>query len=217
MDNLAPFRATIFDNWYDTHKGVVSLIKVEDGEITKGDIINTYHKGLGPYEVQEVGVLLPDLNNKLTANTLRTGQVGYIAAGIKSPHEIRLGDTLYSINHEIVSQFHNNKVVRQVPDIKRMGMAEAKKQLAVAKELIDPLEGFKPAKSMVFAGIFPSADHDFTELCDAVDKLILNDPSVQATKEQSGALGSGYRCGFLGMLHMDVFVNRLQTEFGVDV
>lgn len=217
MPNVAPFRAMVFDNWYDSHKGVVSLVKVEDGEVTKGDVINTYHKNEGPYEVHEVGILTPDLNHTITGNTLRTGQVGYIASGIKSPHEVRLGDTMYSILHDVVSTVQGGKVIRQVPDIKRMGMSEARKQLAIVKEQIEPLPGFEPAKSMVFAGIFPSSDVDFTELCDAVEKLTLNDPSVHAIKEQSGALGSGYRCGFLGMLHMDVFVNRLQSEFNVDV
>jgi GTP-binding protein LepA len=217
MPNLAPFRAMIFDNWYDPHKGVVSLVKVEDGEVTKGDIINTYHKNGGPYEVGEVGILTPDLNFHVTSQTLRTGQVGYIACGIKSPQEIRLGDTMYSILHDQISTVQGGKVVRQIPDIKRMGMAEARKQLAAVKEGLDALPGFEPAKSMVFAGIFPASDIDFAELCDAVEKLTLNDPSVHAVKEQSGALGSGYRCGFLGMLHMDVFVNRLQSEFNVDV
>jgi GTP-binding protein LepA len=215
----APTRALLFDSWYDTHRGVVCLVVVQDGELHKDDVVNTFHEAGGPYEITDLGLLTPDPRADLTSDVLRTGQVGYIIAGIKSTAEVRLGDTFFALPREVLAQTgpQKGKIITQYPDQKRLGLTEVKRLLGVAKSTIDPLPGFRPAKSMVYAGLFAASDSDFTELTNAINKLILNDASVTVVKENSGALGSGFRCGFLGMLHMDVFVSRLEQEFGTSV
>jgi len=238
----APLRGLIFDSWYDTHRGVVCLVKVEDGELRRGDILTTYHKEGGPYEVQDVGILTPDAVTHLNDQTLRTGQVGFVVANIKSTNEVRLGDTLISLprasalalapdyrdvethtreqdaflDQEVVSPASRAHAT-SVNDLKRLGASEAKRRLKEVHDLTEPLPGFLPAKSMVFAGLYPSSASDYAELASALEKLLLNDASVTVTKEHSAALGQGFRCGFLGMLHLDVFISRLEQEFGASV
>ena len=216
----APLRALLFDSWYDVHRGVICLVKVEDGEIHQGDIINTYHEQGGPYEVQEIGVLLPNSNTMIPQGKLRTGQVGYIIANIKDSREVRLGDTFIGLPRVSVSNLGGASQGKLLPvtyDLKKLGHIEARKRTSEIAKTLEPLPGFQPAKSMVFAGLFPSSASDYTELQSAVERLTLNDASVTITKEHSAALGQGFRCGFLGMLHMDVFTTRLEQEFGASV
>lgn len=173
-----PFKALLFDSWYDDYRGVICLIEVIDGAVAKGDVIASAHTGQ-EYEVLELGLMYPD---PLQMQCLYTGQVGYVIAGMKSVKEARIGDTFFN-----------------------------------RKSPVEPLPGFKPAKSMVFAGIYPVDTSEFEVVRDAIEKLTLNDPSVHVEKESSVALGIGFRCGFLGLLHMDVFKQRLEQEYDVSI
>lgn len=188
-DEARPFRALLFDMWFDEHRGVVCLVQVRTGQLRVGDPIGTYH-AQGVYEVQEVGLLLPSAT---PVEALRAGQVGYVIAGIKTPQEVRLGETLFALEKRTPAAFSK------------------------AQPTVEPFPGFKPAKSMVFAGLYPTAMSDFEELKTAMEKLVLTDASVSMRRESSDALGMGFRCGFLGVLHMAVFCQRLQQEFDAPV
>jgi len=173
-----PFKALLFDSWFDEYRGVICLIEVIDGEVKKGDIVTAAHAG-HEYEVLDIGLMYPE---PYATGALYTGQVGYLIAGMKTVKEASIGDTF----------FHSKKAVT-------------------------PLPGFKPAKPMVFAGIYPIDTSDFDHIRDAIEKLTLNDPSVHVEKESSAALGLGFRCGFLGLLHMDVFKQRLEQEYNASI
>ncbi|MBU1008265.1 translation elongation factor 4 [Candidatus Dependentiae bacterium] len=173
-----PFKALLFDSWFDEYRGVICLLEIIDGTVEKGDKIVAAHTGRG-YEVLDIGLMYPE---PTPTDVLYTGQVGYIIAGMKTVKEARVGDTLYH-----------------------------------AKYPVKPLPGFKPAKSMVFAGVYPVESSNYENLKDAIEKLTLNDPSVHVEKESSTALGFGFRCGFLGLLHMDVFKQRLEQEYDLTI
>jgi elongation factor 4 len=173
-----PLKALLFDSWFDEYRGVICLIAVQDGVITKGDII-TLAQTNATYEVLELGLMYPE---PTPLEALYPGQVGYLITGMRTVREARIGDTLHEKRHPVV-----------------------------------PFPGFKPAKPMVFAGIYPVDTSDFEFLRDAIEKLTLNDASVSVEKKSSTALGLGFRCGFLGLLHMDVFKQRLEQEYNIDV
>eukprot|EP00195_Chlamydomonas_chlamydogama_P016553 CAMPEP_0202908548 /NCGR_PEP_ID=MMETSP1392-20130828/46429_1 /ASSEMBLY_ACC=CAM_ASM_000868 /TAXON_ID=225041 /ORGANISM="Chlamydomonas chlamydogama, Strain SAG 11-48b" /LENGTH=570 /DNA_ID=CAMNT_0049597945 /DNA_START=323 /DNA_END=2035 /DNA_ORIENTATION=+ len=174
----APLRMLLFDAFHDEYRGVICLVEIVDGSVAKGDRITAASTG-EDYDVQEVGILAPEMH---PTGLLRTGQVGYIIPGIKSIKAVRVGDTLHHVR-------------RPVP----------------------VLPGFRAAKSMVYAGLYPVDGEDFEQLSTAMEKLTLNDASVVVKKETSDALGPGFRCGFLGMLHMEVFMQRLEQEYGASV
>lgn len=177
-DENKPFKGLLFDSWFDEYRGVICLIEIIDGTITKGDKIVSAHTGQD-YEVLDIGLMYPE---PLQTGALYTGQVGFLIAGMKTVKEARVGDTLCHLGDEV-----------------------------------EPLPGFKPAKSMVFAGIYPVDTSEFEFIRDAIEKLTLNDPSVHVEKESSIALGLGFRCGFLGLLHMDVFKQRLEQEYNASI
>jgi len=171
-------KALLFDSWYDSYKGVVCLIALENGVIKKGETITLAQAGRS-YEVLELGILHP---NEEQHPALYAGQVGYLITGMKTIREARVGDTIYQ-----------------------------------TKKPVEAFPGFKPAKPMVFAGIYPVESSDFPMIQDAIEKLTLNDASVHVEKKSSTALGLGFRCGFLGLLHMEVFRQRLEQEYGLQV
>ncbi|MCB9493639.1 MAG: elongation factor 4 [Epsilonproteobacteria bacterium] len=173
-----PLKALLFDSWYDEYRGVVCLMKIVDGAVKKGDMVESAHTGQ-EYEVLDIGLMYPDVYQ---TGALYTGQVGYVITGMKTVKDARVGDTFYHV-----------------------------------RKPVKPLPGFKPAKSMVFAGIYPVESSEFEHLRDAIEKLTLNDPSIHVEKESSTALGLGFRCGFLGLLHMDVFKQRLEQEYDADI
>ncbi|KAJ1943036.1 Translation factor guf1 mitochondrial, partial [Kickxella alabastrina] len=173
-----PFKALLFDTWYDTYVGVVCLMAIKDGSIQRGDKIISSHSGT-KYEVMEVGIMHPE---QTPTTMLQVGQVGYIVCNMKSIAEAHVGDTFYREKHPV-----------------------------------EALPGFVPAKSMVFAGIFPIDTGEFDSLKESIQKLTLNDSSVSVHKETSAALGQGWRLGFLGTLHMDVFRQRLEEEYDASV
>lgn len=174
-----PFRALLFDSWYDTYQGVVILVRVIDGSVRPKMKIRLHSTG-AVHEVQSVGVFTPKMQQ---TSELSQGAVGCIIAGIKRVADANIGDT--------------------VMDAERP--AEG------------PLPGYKEVKSMVFAGIYPVNSDDYSDLRDALEKLRLNDSSFSYEPETSLALGFGFRCGFLGLLHMDIVKERLEREFKLDL
>jgi GTP-binding protein LepA len=170
-------RALIFDSWYDSYRGAVCMIRVKDGTVHKGDKIRLMATG-AEYEVTELGVYTP-FQQEL--DHLGPGEVGYLAASIKSLQDAKVGDTL----------------------------------TLARKPAREPLAGFQDVKPMVFCGIFPTDSDQYTELRDALEKLNLNDAAFMFEPETSDALGFGFRCGFLGLLHMEIIQERLEREYNI--
>ncbi|MFQ5614763.1 MAG: translation elongation factor 4 [Anaerolineae bacterium] len=174
----APFRALIFDSHYDAYKGVIAYVRVIDGALRKGEKIHLLATGR-QVEPLEVGHFSPAL--KPTAG-LQTGQVGYIASGLKTIRDVRVGDTV-----------------------------------TLAGVEVEPLPGYQPVKPMVFAGLYPVENEGYALLKDALEKLQLNDASLVYEPETSQALGFGFRCGFLGLFHMEIIQERLEREYDLDI
>lgn len=174
-----PFRALIFDSFYDNYKGAISMVRVGDGRIKAGDVIKMASSGK-TFDVTEVGVFTPDAT---PVDELYAGMVGYIAASIKNVKDTAVGDTI---------------TLRDNP----------------TKNIYD---GYKKITPMVFAGIYPADGSKYNDLKDALEKLQLNDASLMFEPEVSTALGFGYRCGFLGLLHMEIIEERLEREFDLDL
>lgn len=171
-------QALIFDSIFDPYKGVVIYTRVFNGSIKKGDIIKMKATG-ATYEVVEVGVHTPKI---LLKDVLNAGDVGYICASIKSISDVKVGDTITSVNSNV-----------------------------------ETLTGYKEIKPMVYCGLYPIDSKKYLELKEALEKLKLNDASLSFEPETSKALGFGFRCGFLGMLHMDVIEERIEREFNIDL
>ncbi|MBQ0098961.1 MAG: translation elongation factor 4 [Firmicutes bacterium] len=178
-DDNAPLKALIFDSYYDNFKGVICFVRIMDGTVKKGDIIKTFMSDK-QFTVTEVGVFAPEMKEK---DILTAGEVGYIAASIKSIEDTAVGDTITRVDNE-------------------------------AKE---PLPGYKKALPMVFSGVFPLDGSRYNDLKDALLKLKLNDASLSIEQDNSAALGFGFRCGFLGLLHMDVIQERIEREFDLEI
>ncbi|MFN3965294.1 translation elongation factor 4 [Silanimonas lenta] len=172
-------QALIIDSWFDNYLGVVSLVRVVQGEIRKGDKILVMSTGR-VHEVDNVGVFTPKRKVK---DALLPGEVGWLTAAIKDVHGAPVGDTLTS-----------------------------------AKDPAEkPLPGFQTMQPRVFAGLFPTAADDYPALREALEKLRLNDAALQFEPESSEAMGFGFRCGFLGMLHMEIVQERLEREYDLDL
>ncbi len=175
-----PFKALIFDSYYDSYRGVVVYIRVYDGKVKVGDKIKMMSSGV-TYDVTEVGFL--DAFGFAKSDELHAGEVGYITAAIKTVGDTRVGDTITLADNP-------------------------------AKEA---LPGFKQALPVVFSGIYPADGARYTDLREALEKLALNDAALTYEPETSQALGFGFRCGFLGLLHMEILEERLEREFNLDL
>jgi GTP-binding protein LepA len=175
----APLRALLFDSWYDSYRGAVVMVRVMDGTLKKGDRIKFMATGR-TYDVTEIGCYAP---HAIALNDLGPGEVGFVAANIKSTEDTKIGDTVTTLHRGSDS----------------------------------PLPGFREIKPMVFAGIFPTDSADYENLRDALSKLHLNDASFQFEPDTSDALGFGFRCGFLGLLHMEIVQERLEREYNLDL
>ena len=175
----SPFRALVFDSIYDSYKGIIAYVRVQDGQIGKNDRIVVMSTGKTS-EITELGIFGP---SPTPTDSLATGQVGYIATGFKDVQECSVGDTL----------------------------------TGGAKNAVDPLPGYVELKSMVFAGLYPSDGEDYTNLRSALEKLQLNDASLTMEAENSVALGFGFRCGFLGLMHLEIIQERLEREYDLDL
>ena len=178
-DADAPLQALIFDSRYDQYRGVVSSIRVMNGNLDSGDKLK-FIQANSVHDAEEIGVRLPD---STPIKRLGPGEVGYLIAGIKDVGEARSGETVTTN----------------------------------AKGATEPLDGYREPKPMVFSGLYPIDGDDFSTLRDALEKLRLNDSSFTYEPETSGALGFGFRCGFLGLLHMEIVRERLEREFGLSI
>ena len=172
-------KAMLIDSWYDPYLGVVTLVRVQDGQIKPGIKIRMMATGAS-YQVEKVGVFRPKSE---TVETLTPGEVGFLTAAIKAVADCRIGDT--------------------VTDDR--------------KPASEPLPGFKASIPVVFCGLFPTDAADYAQLRDSLDKLHLNDASFQYEAETSAALGVGFRCGFLGLLHLEIIQERLEREYDLDI
>jgi GTP-binding protein LepA len=178
-DPKAPLQALIFDSIFNSFRGIITLCKVVNGSIKKGDDVKFFNTGM-EYTADEVGVLKMDM---IPRNVLGTGEVGYIISGIKNATEVKVGDTITHVDTPC------NKAI----------------------------SGFQEVKPMVFAGVYPIDPSEYENLRTSLEKLQLNDASLTFVPESSVALGFGFRCGFLGLLHMEIVQERLDREFNMDV
>jgi len=181
-------RALIFDSEYDTYKGVVAYVRVVDGQIKKEDKIYLMQTETNA-EVLELGYFNPEL---VEGKELKPGEIGYIATGLKEIEKCRVGDT-----------------ITKFPAPKGRGLASGGK--------INPLKGYVEPQSVVFASFYPTDSDNYDLLKDGLRKLKLNDASLNFTPESSNALGRGFRCGFLGMLHLEIVGERLKRDYGLDL
>ncbi len=179
-DPTAPLKALIFDCVYDNYKGVLLFVRIFDGNVKVGTKLKLFRSGGKLYDVTEVGIFTPTM---LATESLAAGDVGYIAASIKTVSDAHVGDTVTDADNPTAN----------------------------------PLKGYKEVQSMVFCGIFPADGSKYNDLKEALEKLKLNDASLQYEPDTSLALGFGFRCGFLGLLHMDVIQQRLEREFDLDL
>ncbi len=174
-----PLRALIFDSHYDPYKGVIAYVRIVDGKLPAGARLRMLGTG-AEADALEVGAFRPQMT---PLNCLETGEVGYVATGLKQIGECQVGDTIT--------------------------LADMPAEIA--------LPGYRPAKSMVFAGLYPVDTNAYTDLREALEKLKLNDAALSFVPEKSAALGFGFRCGFLGLLHMEIVRERLEREYGLDL
>jgi GTP-binding protein LepA len=176
-DPDAPLRALVFDSHYDSYKGVVAYVRIMDGQVKTNDALLVMSTAIST-EAQELGTFAPLMSPK---KELLTGEVGYIATGLKVVRDCQVGDTITALH--------------------------------------DPAEhslpGYRPVKPMVFAGLFPVDSEEYEDLRQALERLHLNDASLIYEPETSVALGFGFRCGFLGLLHMEIIRERLEREYGL--
>ena len=178
-ESSADLKCLLVDSWYDTYLGVLILVRVIDGKLTKNmkiKMMSTKQE----YFVEKVGVFTP---KPVDINELKTGEIGFITTGIKVLSETKVGDTICD----------------------------------ASKPLKNALPGFKPSKPVVFCGLFPVDSSEFQKLKDGLAKLQLNDASFSFEPESSSALGLGFRCGFLGLLHLEIVTERLEREFDVNL
>ena len=187
--DVGPLRALLFDSWYDSYRGAVVMVRVVDGTLKKGDKIRFFATRTD-YEVTEMGVFCPFAT---PVDELGPGEVGFLAANIKSVHDVKLGDT---VTHAVAAPGRGPHHIGPTTD---------------------PLPGFKEVKPMVFAGVYPTDSADYPQLRDAMEKLHLNDAAFSFEPDTSEALGFGFRCGFLGLLHMEIIQERLEREFNLDL
>lgn len=178
-DRNAPTQALIFDSFYDSYRGVIVFVCIKNGSIKVGDMIK-FMATNAIYEVVEVGVKTP---KEVKKDELVTGEVGWIAASIKSVQDIHVGDTITLADHPAS----------------------------------DPLPGYRRLNPMVYCGLYPVDNARYKDLREALEKMELSDSSLVFEPETSQALGFGFRCGFLGLLHMDVIEERLEREFNLDL
>jgi GTP-binding protein LepA len=178
-DVTNPLQALIIDSWFDNYLGVVSLVRLKEGTLRKGDKVIMKSTGRA-HIIDNVGIFTP---KRVETGVLKAGEVGFVTAAIKDIHGAPVGDT---ITHA------------KTPEV-------------------GALPGFKKVKPQVYAGLFPVSSDDYEDFRDALEKLTLNDASLQYEPESSDALGFGFRCGFLGMLHMEIIQERLEREYNLDL
>ncbi len=178
-DLNSPLKALVFDSIYEAYRGVIVTVRVVDGTINVGDKIRFMATG-AQYEVTEVGIRSP---KEIKKQQLQAGEVGWVAASIKSIKDVHVGDTITN----------------------------------VSRPALEPLHGYRTMNPMVYCGLYPTDSDKYNDLREALEKLQLNDSSLRYEAETSQALGFGFRCGFLGLLHMDVVQERLEREYNINL
>ncbi len=178
-DPEAPLQALIFDSVFNSFRGIIAYFRIMNGTIRTGENVKFFNTGM-EYDADEIGVLQM---KQVPKKELSAGNVGYIISGIKTSKEVKVGDTITSVDNPCDK----------------------------------PIAGFENVKPMVFAGVYPVDADDYEELRSSLEKLQLNDASLVWEPESSAALGFGFRCGFLGLLHMEIIQERLDREFNMDV
>jgi GTP-binding protein LepA len=178
-DPDAPLRALVFDSWYDAYLGATMLLRVVDGALERRSKLRLMAAGRD-YDATLLAILVPD---PARIERLECGQVGIVAASIRDPKAVQIGDTVTD----------------------------------AARPAAEPLPGFQPLQAMVWSGLYPTDSGDYDALRVAIEKLQLNDSSITAEPESSAALGFGFRCGYLGLLHMEIAQERLEREYGLDL
>ncbi len=181
-DPKAPLRALVFDSHFDMYQGIICYVRIVDGALRPGQRVRFIATG-SEFEIQTVGIFRPRME---VTNELKTGEVGFITAGIKTIGEATVGDTITDASDPRARQ-------------------------------AAPLPGYRKAKPMVFCGLYPLDGKDFPDLREALERLQLNDAALSFEPETSAALGFGYRCGFLGLLHMEIIQERLEREFDLSL
>jgi GTP-binding protein LepA len=200
-DPDAPPRALIFDSEFDQYRGVIAYIRVVDGVFRKGEAIRAMASGLHA-DIDDIGCFSPQM---MPTDQLAAGEVGYLITGVKEVTQLRVGDTL---------------TTRARGGGARAGDSHDDPAARVggrAREANEPLPGYREVKPMVFCGLFPIESDSYPDLRDALEKLTLNDAALAWEPETSDALGFGFRCGFLGLLHMDIVRERLEREYDLEL
>ena len=172
-------KSLLIDSWYDSYLGVVILVRVIDGKLSKGMKIKMMSNNV-EHIIEKVGIFTPKVKD---VNELNSGEIGFIITGIKNLSDTKVGDTICDFSNPIDK----------------------------------PLPGFKPSKPVVFCGLFPVDNSEYQKLKDGIAKLKLNDSSFSYEPESSSALGLGFRCGFLGLLHLEIITQRLEREFDINL
>lgn len=178
QQEIDTYRGLIFDFEYSNHRGIIVFMRIFDGSVKKGDVLEFAASGK-TFTALEVGIVTPE---EQPVDSLSAGETGYIVTGIKEPGVAAVGDTL-------------------IPE----------------KAKVEPLAGYQVARPVVWSSVFPENQDDFTQLRQALDRLKLSDSSLSYEEESSGVLGRGFRCGFLGMLHMEIITERLRREFNLEI
>ena len=189
-DPDGPARALIFDSEFDQYRGVIAYIRVVDGVFRKGEPIRAMAAGTEA-DIDDIGFFSPQM---MPTDQLAAGEVGYLITGLKDVTLLRVGDTLTTRAKAGGSAAHGHP-----------------------GEASEPLPGYREVKPMVFCGLFPIDSDDYPDLRDALEKLVLNDAALSWEPETSDALGFGFRCGFLGLLHMDIVRERLEREYDLEL
>jgi len=204
-DPEAPARALIFDSSYDQYRGVVAFIRVVDGSFSTREPLRAMALGTR-FEAEELGFFSP---TRSASATLEAGEVGYVITGLKDVSRLRVGDTITS---------ERRAAAAPVPGPKGgQPLGGGHPSPPGGRPPAAPLPGYKEVKPMVFSGLFPTDSDAYPELRDALERLKLNDAALFYEPETSQALGFGFRCGFLGLLHMEIVRERLEREFDLDL
>ena len=211
-DPEAPPRALIFDSEFDQYRGVIAYIRVVDGVFRKGAPIRAMASGLHA-DIDDIGCFSPQM---MPTDQLAAGEVGYLITGVKDVSQLRVGDTLTTRGRAGglsprggTGGASANAQATHAPARAREGAAGA--------EATEALPGYREVKPMVFCGLFPIDSDAYADLRDALEKLTLNDAALSWEPETSDALGFGFRCGFLGLLHMDIVKERLEREYDLEL
>lgn len=193
-----PLRALIFDSYYDTFKGVIAYVKIVDGVVRAETPIYLMASG-AKGEVLETGIFIPELKKK---ENLTSGEIGWIATGLKAIEKCRAGDTITEL--------------RMPNDKRRTGDINSSFSVQNSEVKVEPLPGYKEPKPVVYASFYPAEGDDYFFLREALSKLKLTDAAFTFEPESSSVLGKGFRCGFLGLLHLEIMAERIKREYNIN-